>query len=75
MAAARRDARRRTAVEDFRLEWGERGLARLGGRAAALRVLAGTRDDLAVPILTHELERAAGLADDAPAAPVAEAAR
>ncbi|MGX6449798.1 GTP-binding protein [Patulibacter sp. S7RM1-6] len=75
VAASRRDARRRTAVEDFRLEWGERGLRRLGGRAAALRRLGGTRDDLAVPILLQELERAAGLTDADADAPVAQAAR
>jgi LAO/AO transport system kinase len=62
VATARRDARRRTAIDDFRLEHGERALRELGGRPAARRVLDGTGDDLAVPILMQELERAAGLA-------------
>jgi LAO/AO transport system kinase len=66
VAAARRDARRRTAIDDFRLEHGERALRELGGRPAARRVLAATGDDLAVPILTQELERAAGLRDAEP---------
>ncbi|MDO9407479.1 ArgK/MeaB family GTPase [Patulibacter sp.] len=65
VARARRDARRRTAVDDFRLEHGERALRELGGRPAARRVLAETGDDLAVPILMQELERAAGLLDTA----------
>lgn len=69
VATARRDARRRTAIDDFRLEHGERALRELGGRPAARRVLAATGDDLAVPILLQELERAAGLhpGDDATA--------
>ena len=66
VAQARRDARRRTAIDDFRLEHGERALRELGGRPAARRVLAGTGDDLAVPILVQELERAAGLLDPDP---------
>ncbi|EHN11391.1 putative periplasmic protein kinase ArgK and related GTPases of G3E family [Patulibacter medicamentivorans] len=61
VASSRRDARRRTAIDDFRLEHGERALRALGGRQAALRALAATRDDLAVPILVQQLERAAGL--------------
>lgn len=66
LTTARRDARRRTAIDDFRLEHGERAFRELGGRPAARRVLAGTGDDLAVPILMQELERAAGLADAEP---------
>lgn len=60
----RRDARRRTAVDDFRVEHGDRGLRAIGGRTAALRRLDRTGDDVAVPILVQELERAAGV--DAP---------
>ncbi|WP_320669669.1 ArgK/MeaB family GTPase [Patulibacter defluvii] len=64
VAATRREARRRTAIDDFRAEHGERGLRAIGGRQAALRALAETRDDLAVPNLVQQLERAAGLDRD-----------
>lgn len=61
LPAARRDARRRSAIDDFRIEFGERALRALGGRRGALHRLEQTRDDLAVPILMQELERAASL--------------
>ena len=57
--AHRRDARRRTAVDDFRIEHGERALRALGGRAKALRVLADADDRHAVPELVAVLEAAA----------------
>jgi len=61
VAASRRDARRRTAVDDFRLEHGERALRALGGRAAALRALDEAGHEQAVPELVAALERAAGV--------------
>ncbi len=61
----RRDARRRSAVDDFRLEHGDRALRRLGGRRRALQALADVPDDVAVPQLIEYLERAADVADAA----------
>lgn len=63
----RRDARRRAAVDDFRLEHGQRALRRLGGPRGALRTLVDAPADVAVPVLVAQLERAAEIAD--PVAP------
>jgi LAO/AO transport system kinase len=50
----RQHARRRHALENFAVEYGERGLRALGGRVQAERWLNDQDPDLAVP----ELERA-----------------
>ena len=51
-------ARRRAAVDDFRLEHGQRALRRIGGPRAALRTLADAPADVAVPVLIARLEQA-----------------
>lgn len=68
LAAHRRDARRRAAVDDFRLEHGQRALRRIGGPRGALRALGEAPADVAVPVLVAQLERAAGVADPVAAA-------
>lgn len=57
----RRDARRRAAVDDFRLEHGQQALRRLGGPRGALRMLDAAPADVAVPVLVAQLERAADI--------------
>lgn len=52
----RRDARRATALADFVVEHGERGLRGLGGRRAALKLLAEQDPGLDVPALVAILE-------------------
>ncbi|MBF6620004.1 MAG: ATP/GTP-binding protein [Patulibacter sp.] len=59
----RRNARRRAAVDDFRLEHGAQALRRIGGRRGALRVIDDAPADVAVPRLVAQLERAGGIAD------------
>lgn len=59
----RRDARRRAAVDDFRLEHGQRALRRIGGPRGALRTLDASPADVAVPVLVAQLERSAQVAD------------
>ncbi|MFA4929052.1 MAG: GTP-binding protein [Patulibacter sp.] len=63
VAAHRRAARRRAAVDDFRLEHGQRALRRIGGRRGALRVIDDAPADVAIPRLLAQLETAAGIAD------------
>ncbi len=60
----RREARRRAAVDDFRLEHGERAMRRIGGRRGALQRLDDAPADVAVPQLIARLEQAAGVAGD-----------
>jgi LAO/AO transport system kinase len=57
--ARRLAARRASALADFAVEHGERGLRALGGRRAATRLLAGQDGALDVPALTRALEAAA----------------
>lgn len=57
----RRAARRRAAVDDFRLEHGQRALRRIGGPRGALRTLGNAPVDVAVPVLVAQLEQAAGI--------------
>jgi LAO/AO transport system kinase len=52
-------ARRASALADFVVEYGERGLRALGGRRAAGRLLADQDAALDVPALAQALERAA----------------
>lgn len=52
----RRDARRATALADFVVEHGERGLRALGGRRAAQKLLAEQDPGLDVPALVAVLE-------------------
>lgn len=63
VAAHRRDARRRAAVDDFRREHGARALRRIGGPRGALRTIDDAPADVAVPRLLAQLEQAAGIAD------------
>jgi LAO/AO transport system kinase len=63
VAARRLVARRSSALIDFAIEHGERGLRRLGGRRAAQRWLAMQDPGLEVPALVATLEH---LADRAP---------
>lgn len=56
LPARRRDARRATALADFVVEHGERGLRALGGRRAALKLLAEQDPRLDVPALIGVLE-------------------
>jgi LAO/AO transport system kinase len=58
----RRAARRASALADFTVEHGERGLRALGGPRAASRLLAGQDAALDVPALTRALETAAASA-------------
>jgi LAO/AO transport system kinase len=58
--ARRLAARRASALADFTVEHGERGLRALGGRRAATKLLAGQDAALDVPALTRTLEAAAG---------------
>jgi LAO/AO transport system kinase len=51
-------ARRASALADFTVEHGERGLRALGGRRAATRLLADSDAALDVPALTRTLEEA-----------------
>ena len=59
MPARRLAARRASALADFAVEHGERGLRALGGRRAAAKLLAGTDAALDVPALTRALEEVA----------------
>ena len=52
----RRDARRATALADFVVEHGERGLRALGGRRAAQKLLAEQEPGLDVAALVAVLE-------------------
>jgi LAO/AO transport system kinase len=56
--ARRLAARRASALADFIVEHGERGLRALGGRRAAAKLLAGADAALDVPALTRALEEA-----------------
>jgi LAO/AO transport system kinase len=56
LAARRLDARRAGALTDFIAEHGARGLRRLGGRHAALELLAAQDPGLGVPALVAALE-------------------
>ena len=58
----RTTARRASAVADFTVEHGERGLRSLGGRRAALRALGEEAPGAGVAELTETLERRAGVA-------------
>jgi LAO/AO transport system kinase len=58
----RRAARRASALADFTVEHGERGLRALGGPRAATRLLADQDAALDVPTLTRALETAAASA-------------
>jgi LAO/AO transport system kinase len=58
--ARRLAARRASALADFAVEHGERGLRALGGRRTATRLLAAQDEALDVPALTRALETAAG---------------
>lgn len=57
--ARRREARRAAALADFAVEHGERGMRALGGRRAAVRLLAEQDPSLDVPSLVAALERKA----------------
>ena len=59
ISARRLGARRASALADFVAEHGERGLRALGGRRAAVRLLAEQDAALDVPALTRRLEQAA----------------
>ena len=59
LAVARADARRSAALADFAVEHGERGVRSLGGRRAALRVLAEQDPGLDVATLVERLEERA----------------
>ncbi len=59
VAVRRLEARRASALADFAVEHGERGVRALGGRRAAAKLLAGQDAALDVPALTRALERAA----------------
>jgi len=59
LPARRLSARRSSAITDFVLEHGERGLRALGGRRAAEGWLAGQDPGLEVPALVAALERRA----------------
>jgi LAO/AO transport system kinase len=56
ISARRLAARRASALADFVAEHGERGLRALGGRRAALKLLAEQDAELDVPALTRALE-------------------
>jgi GTPase len=60
VAARRLAARRASALADFAVEHGERGLRALGGRRAAQRALEGTDPGVDVPTLVDELESRVG---------------
>jgi len=62
VATRRRDARRASALADFVVEHGERGVRALGGRRAARAFLADQDAGLAVGSLVAALERRAGAA-------------
>ena len=66
LPARRLAARRASAVTDFALEYGERGVRALGGRRAVERLLDGQDPELDVPALVGTLERRLG---DAPPGP------
>lgn len=57
--ARRREARRAAALADFAVEHGERGMRALGGRRAAVKLLAEQDPSLDVPSLVAALERKA----------------
>jgi LAO/AO transport system kinase len=61
VGARRLAARRASALEDFAVEHGERGLRALGGRRAAGRLLAECAPALDVPALVRALEAEAGV--------------
>jgi LAO/AO transport system kinase len=61
LPAARAEARRAGALADFAAEHGERGLRALGGRRAALRLLAEQPPQLDVASLLEVLEERAGV--------------
>ncbi|MDQ3722742.1 MAG: ArgK protein, partial [Actinomycetota bacterium] len=56
LADRRTDARRTSALADFVVEHGERGLRALGGRRVALKLLGEQDAALDVPALTRALE-------------------
>jgi LAO/AO transport system kinase len=56
LTTRRRDARRATALADFIVEHGERGMRALGGRRAATKLLAQQDSGLDVPSLVAALE-------------------
>lgn len=56
LPAARREARRAAALADFAVEYGERGMRAIGGRRAALKLLAEQDAELDVPALVKVLE-------------------
>jgi LAO/AO transport system kinase len=60
LAETRSKARRASALADYIAEHGERGLRALGGRRAALDVLAQQDPERDVPALVRALEAAAG---------------
>ena len=62
LTARRAAARRASALADFTVEHGERGLRALGGRRAALRALEDEDPGSGVAELTDALERRAGVA-------------
>ncbi|MDX6682216.1 MAG: GTPase [Solirubrobacteraceae bacterium] len=59
VAARRLRARRASALADFAVEHGERGVRALGGQRAAAKLLAEQDAGLDVPALTRALEQAA----------------
>ncbi len=59
LATRRTEARRAGALADFVVEHGERGLRALGGRRAAVKLLAGQDPALDVPSLVERLEERA----------------
>lgn len=63
LPARRTEARRTSALADFVVEHGERGLRALGGRREALRFLAGQDAGLDVATLVERLEERAVAAD------------
>jgi LAO/AO transport system kinase len=69
LAARRTEARRSSALADFVVEHGERGLRALGGRRAATKALADTDPGLDVATLVERLEERAGLAGRAEVSP------
>ncbi len=60
LPARRLAARRASALEDFAVEHGERGLRALGGRREAAKLLGAQDAALDVPALTRALEAVAG---------------
>jgi LAO/AO transport system kinase len=61
LAARRVAARRSSALADFVVEHGERGLRALGGRRAAVKALADEDAGLDVATLVERLEERAGV--------------